>query len=188
MPDWWEIIHGLNPHLNDALLDPDGDNLTNIQEFNAGTDPQVNDWRGPSSTLSGRFSLYTIVDSDHDGIHDAWEVFYFGSTEACDPLANGDSDNLNNYQEFISGTDPKDPSSVLRFAQTAEPSTGNGIVLSWTSASNKLYIIERTTNLVTGFEMPLESSVLATPPVNTYTDKTVTVTGPYFYRIRVNSP
>jgi alpha-tubulin suppressor-like RCC1 family protein len=37
MPDDWELAHGLNPLLNDASDDPDGDWLTNYQEYNGGT-------------------------------------------------------------------------------------------------------------------------------------------------------
>jgi hypothetical protein len=39
MPDWWELAYGLNQNGNDASLDPDGDGLTNIEEFRAGTNP-----------------------------------------------------------------------------------------------------------------------------------------------------
>ena len=39
MPDAWELAHGLNPFLRDAVWDNDGDGLTNWQEFLAGTDP-----------------------------------------------------------------------------------------------------------------------------------------------------
>jgi hypothetical protein len=39
MPDKWEILNGLDPTLNDALLDNDGDGIFNIDEYNDGTDP-----------------------------------------------------------------------------------------------------------------------------------------------------
>jgi len=40
LPDEWEIAHGLNvTDGTDATLDPDGDGLTNLQEYLSGTDP-----------------------------------------------------------------------------------------------------------------------------------------------------
>lgn len=39
IPDWWEVQYGLNPALNDADLDPDGDELTNLQEYQGNTLP-----------------------------------------------------------------------------------------------------------------------------------------------------
>ena len=40
MPDYWEIDNGLNPFdASDASQDPDNDGLTNLQEYQFGTDP-----------------------------------------------------------------------------------------------------------------------------------------------------
>ncbi|HUT71646.1 MAG TPA: C25 family cysteine peptidase [Desulfatiglandales bacterium] len=39
LPDDWEIAHGLNPGVNDAYLDSDFDGLTNLEEYEMGTDP-----------------------------------------------------------------------------------------------------------------------------------------------------
>jgi len=47
MADVWETANGLDPtDPADALLDPDGDNINNLDEFLGGTDPNVND--GPT--------------------------------------------------------------------------------------------------------------------------------------------
>ncbi len=40
MPDACELTNGLLPNINDAGLDADSDGMTNLEEFNAGTDPQ----------------------------------------------------------------------------------------------------------------------------------------------------
>jgi hypothetical protein len=40
MPDAWEIANGFNPNdPSDANQDADGDGMTNLQEYSAGTDP-----------------------------------------------------------------------------------------------------------------------------------------------------
>jgi len=40
MSDSWEINNNLNPHVNDASLDADSDTYTNLEEYQAGTNPQ----------------------------------------------------------------------------------------------------------------------------------------------------
>jgi hypothetical protein len=56
MPDDWEISYGLNPWVNDADIDSDGDGLTNLEEYERGTDPF-----NPDSDGDG------ILDGDEDG-------------------------------------------------------------------------------------------------------------------------
>jgi len=50
------------------------------------------------------------LDSDSDGIPDAWEIVHFGSIDN-DPSGDYDNDSISNIQEFINGTDPTISSS-----------------------------------------------------------------------------
>jgi hypothetical protein len=62
--------------------------------------------------------------------------------------------------------------------------TVGGMVVSWPSASNRTYVIERATNLLSGGFTTLRTNA-ATPPMNCYTDVTVGA-GSCFYRLRVS--
>lgn len=58
IPNQWELDHGLNPNdPNDALADPDGDGLTNIAEYNLGSDPQNHQSPSNASLPSNYLSL-----------------------------------------------------------------------------------------------------------------------------------
>ncbi|ACL06001.1 hypothetical protein Dalk_4321 [Desulfatibacillum aliphaticivorans] len=41
MEDGWEVTYGLDPMYDDSQENPDGDSLTNLEEFLSGTDPTV---------------------------------------------------------------------------------------------------------------------------------------------------
>ncbi len=62
MPDWWETFYGLNPNnAGDAGLDPDMDGLTNLEEFQAGTNPNVSDFIFTNGFESGNTSAWSLT-------------------------------------------------------------------------------------------------------------------------------
>ena len=62
MPDWWETTYGLNPlDPSDADKDPDRDGWTNLEEYQNGTDPQIQD--PPKELCNG-------LDDDGNGLTD----------------------------------------------------------------------------------------------------------------------
>ena len=61
MPDTWETENGLNPlDAADASLDPDGDGLTNLQEYQGDTDPNVSDAEGVPFWILGAIAAVVI--------------------------------------------------------------------------------------------------------------------------------
>ena len=98
--DQWEDDHGLDKYnASDAGLDFDNDGLTNLEEYEYGTNP--ND-----------------PDSDDDGLPDGWEIEH-----GLDPLDDGsidinngpegdpDGDGYTNLEELQNGTEPDDATS-----------------------------------------------------------------------------
>jgi DNA-binding beta-propeller fold protein YncE len=79
IPDSWAIEHGLDP--NDPAMpfeDPDHDGLTNLQEFQNGTDPHNPDTDGDGLTDGQEVLLYhsspVLFSTDGTGISDGIEV------------------------------------------------------------------------------------------------------------------
>ncbi len=91
------------------------------------------------------------VDSDGDGIPDWWMVAYFGHpTGQAGDLSraqdDADGDGMTNVQEYLAGTDPTNPISVLGI-QIAAAVTGSGAELSWQAAPGRSYRIQYKNDL-----------------------------------------
>lgn len=94
MPDGWEFFLGLDPRDDaDASADPDGDGLSNLEEYQAGANPfeTDSDFDGLDDYLEVMVigSLAYEVDSDRDGLGDGDEFFTFG-TDPADRDSDGD--------------------------------------------------------------------------------------------------
>lgn len=111
LPDWYEVEQGLNPGIDDANDNADTDTLTNLQEYELGTNPNAADTDGDGwnddQEVNTEGTSALEADTDRDGIDDSAE-----STYGTDPL-NSDSDNdgTNDNDELLQGTDPTDAGS-----------------------------------------------------------------------------
>jgi hypothetical protein len=89
---------------------------------------------------------------------------------------------MTNWQEYIAGTDPTNGGSVLVVSNFVSSAPGQ-VVLQWPSVADRVYAVERATNLNNGFSA-LATNLAARTPMNSYTD-VVDQAGALFYRIRV---
>jgi hypothetical protein len=110
------------------------------------------------------------ADSDGDGLPDAWELQYFGSLTNLSFNDDWDGDGCSDAHEFVSGTDPIASNSHFEVVGVQAQPTGGGIILRWTSASNRTYSVYCATNLGEGFNTLLQGNLPGLPPENTYTD------------------
>jgi len=112
MPDWWEITH-FGDISQAAGDDYDSDNLTNLDEYGQGTDPDNHDCDGDDLNDGDEVHTHGTDplndDTDGDGLGDGDEV----NTHGSDPVeADSDGDGLHDYEEVITyGTDPTDMNS-----------------------------------------------------------------------------
>ena len=88
--------------------------------------------------LSGQFGT-------PDGLPDDWQRLYFG-TKTSDwdsPNVDSDGDGASNWQEFLAGTNPRDPNSVFKQWMTH---TLKGQVLAWSTVAGCVYQVQVTTD------------------------------------------
>ena len=106
-------------------------------------------------SLSTRFSslqtnlILPGVDTDNDGLPDAWELTHFGNlgdAAGDDP----DGDGTTNLQEYHAGTDPNDPASRLAITTYTTTPGGTNTSLTWQSVPTRNYFIEESLNLSAG--------------------------------------
>lgn len=119
--------------------------LTNVQTSRTGLVSVTVSNQIPSLTAISSATLALAIDTDGNGLPDAWErLFGFNPASAGTATADPDEDGMNNLAEYTAGTDPIDPHSLLRLDAVLH-SEGAAIVFS--AVSNKTYTIEFTERL-----------------------------------------
>ena len=108
IPDWYEMKYQLEPGSAAlAAADSDGDGLTNLQEYQHGTDPHLADTDGDGLSDGKEVALGTDPlnpDTDGDHLTDSAELAALVPTN---PLkADSDGDGASDRDEMLLGTDP----------------------------------------------------------------------------------
>ena len=143
--------------------------MTNLQEFMAGTNPRR-------------------IDSDGDGLPDAWEIKYGLNPIVRVGLDGGaadlDGDGFTNLEEFQAGTNPTVP-EVLRMSVSVL--AAGDFRLTWSSEADKKYQLQLAHNVsgqyedVIGEGLPMPG----TGAPLSYDVPAPKEEGSWFYRVKV---
>ena len=102
MDDGWEVQYALNPlDATDASGDADGDEFSNLDEFNFNSDP-------------------TLLDTDGDGATDIEEYNYSMNPRLDDANTDTDNDTIKIIDEYRNGSDPLVPNPSIEFVSDAD--------------------------------------------------------------------
>jgi hypothetical protein len=139
------------------------------------------------SAAAGAARVWVVPSMTADtfgcGLPDWWQLACFGAVANRDRNGDSDGDGSNDGHELAAGTDPLDGTDAFQMVALKQDSSTEGVILRWASVLDKVYSVERSTNLSAGFST-LEPGIPATPPENVYTDLTACAVGPFFYRIK----
>ena len=117
----------------------------------------------------------------------AWLQSYGLPTDGTADSIDSDSDGMNNWQEWITGTDPLNPASALRLlSPVANPPA---VTLTWQSTTNRTYYVQSAASS-TGQVCftSIASNIPGRSGTTSFTDTNALSPGPVLYRVAVQCP
>ncbi|HEY5911158.1 MAG TPA: choice-of-anchor Q domain-containing protein [Verrucomicrobiae bacterium] len=114
----------------------------------------------------------------------AWLASYGLATDGSQDYTDPDGDGMNNWQEWVCGTDPTNGQSVLKL--TAVTPVASGMNITWQSVASRTYFLEKCTPLwiPSGF-IPCVSNVVGQAETTTFIDTNAAAFPSLLYRVGI---
>ena len=123
------------------------------------------------------------VDSDADGIADAWEIENFGNVGFTDGSIDSDNDGMLDFFEYLYGSDPNNASSNGFKLTVSSNEDGTSIVFNWevleTLVLGQDYQVYISTDLDLWGQLPADDYSLTTTPAAGRSRIELTLTADY---------
>lgn len=87
------------------------------------------------------------LDTDGDGIADAWELAYTNSLGGFTAATDSDHDGASDKNEYLAGTNPNDPASKLQITLFDPAPGGTFPSLTWNSVLTRQYRLQKALDL-----------------------------------------
>ena len=113
----------------------------------------------------------------------SWLSQYGLPDDGSADYADSDGDGMNNWQEFIAGTNPTNAASVLML-QTPAIAVSNATI-TWNSVTNVTYYVQRSSNLSPPSFTSIQSNIVGQAGTTSYVDTNAVGSGMFFYRVGV---
>ncbi len=146
----------LSPGAGDIHLDPQFTNPAAGDFHLLGTSPCIDAGTATNAPATDKDGIQRPLDGKNSGV----PAFDIGAYEYVNPHSDTDHDGMPDWAELIAGTDPTDPTSVLKLQ--ARPAASGAVGLDWLSAAGRTYTLLYTTALPGGAWQTLSNGIPGT--------------------------
>ncbi len=131
-----------------------------------------------------RTDLSLGIDSDNNGLIDAWELLYFGKL-GNSPTASAAGDGISNLAKMYAGVDPRGTVTSFPNFTLAQANEDGSFLIEWSSQSGRTYTVLRAQSVDGPFQA-IQSGIAATPPANRLIDTGAASIPNAFYKVQAN--
>ena len=147
----------------------------------------LTDFDGNSRLVNGTVDIGAYEYGAGPMTFQAWLQYYGLPTDGSADLIDSDGDGLNNWQEWVAGTNPTNADSGLRISSVIY--TDTGLAVSWQSITGRSYYLQRATDLGGAADfITVATNIAGLTNSTMYLDNSAVGSGPFFYRVGIPAP